>query len=116
MDDECLQKVAKALEKSVIRTADLVARFGGEEFVLILPNTNSTGANTIAQTILDNIKQLNIAHRLSGVADILTISLGIATVTPVKNDVLSTLLSQADQALYQAKETGRARWVLFEEA
>ncbi len=113
--DECLQKVAKALEKSVIRNADLVARFGGEEFVLILPNTDSKGAITIAQTILDNVKQLDIEHRLSGVAQVLTTSLGIATLTPVKNDVLSTLITQADQALYQAKETGRDRWVLFKE-
>ncbi|MCJ8272541.1 MAG: sensor domain-containing diguanylate cyclase, partial [Psychrosphaera sp.] len=113
--DDCLQKVAKTLENSVIRNADLVARFGGEEFVLILPNTDSKGACTIAQTILDNIKQLNIEHQTSAVADILTTSLGIATLTPVKNDVLSTLLGQADKALYQAKETGRDRWVLFKE-
>ncbi|NQZ09564.1 MAG: sensor domain-containing diguanylate cyclase, partial [Algicola sp.] len=111
--DDCLQKVAKALEKSVIRSADLVARFGGEEFVVILPNTDSKGACTIAQTILDNVKQLNIEHQTSTVANILTTSLGIATLTPVKNDVLSTLLGQADKALYQAKETGRDRWVLY---
>jgi diguanylate cyclase (GGDEF)-like protein len=111
--DECLQKVAKALEKLVIRSADLVARFGGEEFVMILPNTDVKRACTIAQNILNNIKQLNIEHQTSEVANILTTSLGIATLTAVKNDELSTLLSQADKTLYQAKEAGRDRWVLY---
>jgi diguanylate cyclase (GGDEF)-like protein len=105
--DECLQKVAQALAKTINRPTDLVARFGGEEFVIILGGTDSNGALIIAEQALENIKNLKIQHSQSKVSDYLTISVGIATTLTTSDFTASDLIKAADQALYQAKENGR---------
>ncbi len=107
--DECLQKVAKALEKTLKRPADMVARFGGEEFAVILPDTEHKGAAVLAEKVRKAIEDLNIPHSYSPVHSSVTISLGIATMTPEKNEVAETLIHFADKALYRAKLKGRNR-------
>jgi diguanylate cyclase (GGDEF)-like protein len=104
--DLCLQKVAKAISNTVQRPADLVARYGGEEFVIILPNTHEKGALHIAETIRSQVKELAIPHEKSS-HQVVTLSLGVATLTPNPSITSEVLIQSADQALYQAKAQGR---------
>jgi len=112
--DVCLKAVAKILHDNEKRPADLAARYGGEEFAVILPETDSKGAQEIANTILQSIRQANIAHASSTVSDTLTASLGAATMTAERDRQPADLVAQADRALYQAKAEGRNRVVVKE--
>ncbi|CAM3965484.1 sensor domain-containing diguanylate cyclase [Vibrio neonatus] len=105
--DESLILVAKALNETLSRPADLVARFGGEEFVLLLPNTDIEGATHIAETALNKILSLKIKHPNSEVCPYLTASFGIASMVPSIESSILQLISDADKALYQAKQKGR---------
>ena len=105
--DDCLQQVAKAISRSVNRPADLVARYGGEEFAVILPNTNAEGGVQIAEKVRFEIKALEIAHANSQVSTCLTLSFGVASIVPRHESSSATLISAADEALYQAKAKGR---------
>jgi diguanylate cyclase (GGDEF)-like protein/PAS domain S-box-containing protein len=114
--DRCLIQIAQALSSQVTRSTDLVARIGGEEFALLLPNTPLKGAETIAQRLQDYLANLNLPHLGAPLYQRVTISLGITTEIPSAASSPSTLLSRADQALYLAKEQGRNRSVVFESA
>jgi len=105
--DDCLKKVAAALMATVHRPADLVSRYGGEEFVMILPDTTNEGALAVAEKVLDSIRSLNILHENSDAADHITLSIGVATACPHENSKPKELIQVADQALYRAKERGR---------
>ena len=107
--DDCLRQVGRALAKTALRPADLVARYGGEEFVILLPEVDLPGALCVGQRVIDAIQQLDIEHADSAVAPIVTISLGAAALIPTGNNTPPQLIELADQALYQAKETGRNR-------
>lgn len=113
LGDECLIKIAQAAQQVVCRPADLVARYGGEEFVVILPNTDREGAIAIAQRIHVAIKALDIPHQASEVSNTVTISLGIASLIPTSERSLAILITQADRALYCAKQQGRNQFVTF---
>ena len=105
--DECLIKIAKELKKTLKRPSDLVARWGGEEFTCLLPETDRKGAVKVAEKLRKAIRGLAIPHETSEVARVVTVSIGIVTLFP--NDKLSKedLLKQADDALYRAKDLGR---------
>ena len=106
--DECLQNVASALSKAVQRSGDLVARYGGEEFAVILPNTNDLEAKKLAEKIVNAISDLKMPHSTSKASPYVTLSVGVASMTPKSNEEEpATLISLADKALYQAKENGR---------
>ncbi|NKB17057.1 MAG: sensor domain-containing diguanylate cyclase [Pseudanabaena sp. CRU_2_10] len=107
--DRCLQKVARAITKTVKRPRDLVARYGGEEFVVILPTTDVEGANYIAEQIRASVKALKIEHEESPIDRYVTISLGIAAMIPPVGSTPSVLIAAADYALYEAKGRGRDR-------
>jgi len=107
--DECLIRVAKALEGAARRETDVVARYGGEEFGVILPETGSKGAFEVAETLRATVEALNIAHESSQVCDHVTISVGVATWLPEKGSGPEHLLAAADEALYKSKEDGRNR-------
>ena len=113
MGDDCLIKMALAVQQVVSRPTDLVARYGGEEFVVILPNTDLTGAMAIAQWVHAAIKDLAIPHQASKISDTVTISLGITSQIPASELSAATLIEQADQALYRAKQQGRNQSVVF---
>ncbi len=105
--DECLLKIAQTIKKLVNRPADLAARFGGEEFAIILSNTNELGAERVAQKICQGIEDLKIPHTRSRCSSYVTVSLGIATTVPTSNVTPKTLIEAADNALYDAKQKGR---------
>lgn len=105
--DRCLQQIAEALAATVKRPADIVARFGGEEFVAILPNTDRDGAIKVAEAMRVAIKQLHIPHRNSLVNSMVTISAGVATTIPNAQDNAKMLVEAADKGLYLAKSRGR---------
>lgn len=106
--DNCLRLLAKQLgQNTLLRAGDLLARYGGEEFVALLPGTDASGALRVAEHMRGNIEQLNIKHESSRTASRVTVSLGSATTTPSSELDRETLINQADQALYLAKQTGR---------
>ncbi|MGD8935595.1 MAG: diguanylate cyclase [Thiogranum sp.] len=105
--DDCLKKVAGALEKTIHRPADLVSRYGGEEFVMILPDTTDEGALAVAEKVLASVANLKIPHANSAVADHVTLSIGVATAAPHEDSQPEDLIETADKMLYRAKERGR---------
>lgn len=105
--DECLRKVASALQTAIKRPADLVARYGGEEFVIILPDTPTIGAIQVAEKIQMLVEQLQLCHQSSLVKSQITLSLGVVTSVPQAGNNPMQLIATADQALYQAKAKGR---------
>ncbi|MCB1023432.1 MAG: diguanylate cyclase [Acidobacteria bacterium] len=112
--DECLKQVAAALRDTIHRPADLVARFGGEEFAIVLGGTNAEGAMKIAAEAIFNIKRLNIAHDTSETCEHLTVSVGIASTFVKIGMTEDELVKAADEALYEAKAEGRNQIVLHD--
>lgn len=111
--DVCLQKVAKCIESAVQRPRDIVARFGGEEFLVVLPDTNITGALITAKKIKQAITERKVPHPKSEVLSHLTVSLGVSS-TEFEAETVEQLCEQADQALYQAKKEGRNRVMVMD--
>ncbi|MGL1932922.1 MAG: diguanylate cyclase [Desulfotalea sp.] len=107
--DNCLIKVAKAIKDAVGRSEDVVARYGGEEFIIILPESTTAMAQSIAESILGNVCGLQIEHKSSEVEKYVTISLGVASITPTFDKSPDSLIKQADEALYLAKDNGKNR-------
>ena len=110
--DRCLQEVAHTLKFTLHRPGDMVARYGGEEFVMILPNTNPSGAVHVAEQMRSAVKRMKLPAATHKVSEYVTISLGVAGVIPNGSMSPQQLLKEADQALYQAKEQGRDQVVL----
>jgi len=107
--DECLKRVAKALSNVGTRSRDFFARFGGEEFIVVLPETDATAANMIAERCRSLIFKAQIPHEKSLVSQILTVSIGVSTIIPAHSDQAIDLIANVDRQLYQAKEKGRNR-------
>jgi diguanylate cyclase (GGDEF)-like protein len=104
--DECLRRVADSLRRTCGRASDLVGRFGGEEFVVLLTGANVSDASRIAETIRSDIEALAIAHGGSQVAAVVTVSVGVVHACAEQADVrLETLFARADAALYASKVT-----------
>ena len=112
--DECLKRVAGALENIVRRPSDLIARYGGEEFVCVLPETDLQGATAIARKMQDEIRRLAIPHTKSISDKRLTMSFGIATMVPKHDIHPAILIEAADNQLYRAKNNGRNRIMYIE--
>lgn len=108
--DECLRKVAEALNQCARRAGDVIARYGGEEFAAILADTSEVDATALAGRMLDAVRSLRIAHSGSSMA-IVTVSIGVAVYElPLADHSLMTttsLIAAADRALYSAKQAGR---------
>ncbi|MEL7557851.1 diguanylate cyclase [Stutzerimonas chloritidismutans] len=107
--DQCLRDVAQAIKAAVCRPHDQACRFGGEEFAVLLPDTDEAGALKVAQKLHAAIAQLSIEHHASDAAKIVTLSIGAAVRLPSSTASLEQHLKWADEQLYRAKNEGRNR-------
>ncbi|MDF3822975.1 GGDEF domain-containing protein [Leptospira sp. 96542] len=122
--DRCLERVARVLRAAVQRPGDLAARYGGEEFAVILPETDSAGAEQLARKIVGAVQAQRIPHAATSVpGDVITVSIGVAAYKPLRSSPMSgmtsskgsgtaqmeQLIKRADAALYEAKHRGRNR-------
>lgn len=108
--DICLQTVALIIAENMKRPGDLAARYGGEEFAIILPNTPTQGAVQLAEMICQKLAMRSIAHRGSLLdIQVVSLSIGVASVIPHQDISLEWLIMEADEALYKAKQDGRDR-------
>ena len=106
--DIALRTFAETAAQSINRSKDFVARWGGEEFVGLLPNTDIKGAAEVAESIRKNAEKLQILTE-DGEMTGITVSIGVNSIIPTKDTSSDDFMSKADQALYKAKETGRNR-------
>jgi len=108
--DDCLKAVAQAMRRHCARPGDLVCRWGGEEFAIILPGTDLAGAEHVAGELADVVRGLAIGHPGVGAGARVTISVGVSSAVPDgKDDSAQALVEKADGALYAAKTAGRDR-------
>ncbi len=108
--DQCLIKVGEILSECVNQPEYLAARFGGEEFIIMLPGTNAREARIISERIREDIEQLRLSYQGKTVS--FTISVGVSCITPTSDTSFVDLNEKADQALYAAKENGRNQVVV----
>ncbi len=106
--DVCLRRIAEAIESTLRRPPDFAARFGGEEFVAVLPGTVEAGALDVAERLCCKVRELEVPHEASHLG-VVTISVGAASMAPRQGDGCQLLIDLADQALYDAKQAGRNR-------
>ncbi|QYF93328.1 diguanylate cyclase [Massilia sp. PAMC28688] len=109
--DACLQQAGAAMRRAAMRPQDVVARYGGEEFAILLPQEDLAGAETVARKVLDEIAALKIAHERSSICPFITVSMGVASITPHGQVEPATLVKNADSLLYRAKAAGRNRYL-----
>jgi diguanylate cyclase (GGDEF)-like protein len=107
--DQCLKAVACALQEHCARPGDLVCRWGGEEFAVILPRTDLRGAVHLARELVEAVRELRIEHGKAGSGLYVTVSAGAASANASEIGSAQALLEKADAALYVAKTTGRNR-------
>ncbi|MCT7431810.1 diguanylate cyclase [Aliarcobacter cryaerophilus] len=112
--DEALRKVAKALEKTIKRASDFVARYGGEEFVILLKNIDKTGLQTVANNLLNAVRELKITHEFSKIENYVTISIGASFYNSNSDITKLELLLKADETLYNVKNSGRNNFAILE--
>ena len=105
--DRALRSVARVAGVAMRRPGDLAARYGGEELVLLMPETGADAAQRVAEAVREAVAALNIAHEASGAAPRLTVSIGGATLAVDGDEQQSDLFEAADAQLYRAKQAGR---------
>jgi diguanylate cyclase (GGDEF)-like protein len=106
--DTCIKSFASVLLHSIRRPADFLARYGGEEFVIILPDTEITGAHFLGESIINNIIHQAIPHAPEAAREMVTLSIGCCSFSPSSKSSPELLLERADKALYRAKQKGRS--------
>ena len=111
--DEALIKIAKVIKNVIKRPGDLAARYGGEEFVVMLMNTTIEGGKVVAEEIKKRIEELGIENR--EIKNVITVSLGVASVIPNYKIEPKELIDYADRALYRAKECGRNKVIVWKD-
>ena len=113
--DACLQLTGAALRRSALRPQDLVARYGGEEFAILLPHEDIAGAEAVAKRVLEEIAAMGVPHAYSPTCTLITVSMGVASLTPSERMEPGQLVKKADALLYEAKAGGRNRYVMKSE-
>ena len=107
--DDCLKRIAQTLAMEAHRGGDLVARYGGEEFAIVMPNQTLDGALAVGERVRAAVEQINSSDTALAGTDNITVSIGAAISQRVDNPCASSLIAAADQAMYQAKTSGRNR-------
>ena len=106
--DHVLKTVAAVIEQTLLRATDFAARWGGEEFAVLLPITDMHGAYAVAESVRANVES-TVIPLPDGTSAGVTVSIGLNSKTPSKTDTIDAFISEADGALYTAKKTGRNR-------
>lgn len=112
--DDCLRILAQAMSKAIMRPGDLLARYSGEEFVGLMPDTDANGAAIVGERLLNATRALSLPHAHSGTAPIVTVSIGAAACCPAPTSDRASLFKLAGDALYAAKKGGRNQLRVFE--
>lgn len=112
--DDCLRILAQAMTKTMLRPGDLLARYSGEEFVGLMPDTDASGATIVCERLLNAARALSLPHAHSATAPIVTVSIGVATCRPAPHSDRAGLFKLAGDALYAAKKGGRNQLRVFE--
>ncbi len=107
--DNCLKQVAQCLRQCVGRITDSCCRYGGEEFAIILPNTNEEQSNYLAEQLRLAVEAMKVPHEKSATSAFITMTLGVVTLTPTDNTSVDSVILSADKALYIGKAEGRNR-------
>lgn len=105
--DKVIFEISKVIRKNVVHPLDAAIRYGGEEFLIVMPETTEKGAALLSEQIACDIKQLNLTHAYSESASVITVSQGIYCGIPKRGETLECYMQKADEALYQAKEAGK---------
>ena len=110
--DKALIAIAQCMKSQIKRDTDFVARFGGEEFICLLPYIEKENAVNFAKELVQSVENMKIRHQLSEISKYVTISVGMASVMPNEHNSQTQLIDEADKALYEAKHSGRNRVVM----
>lgn len=110
--DDCLKLIAGTIHNALNRPGDMVARYGGDEFMVLIPGADAEGAAEMAEAMRSRVEEMAITHEGSPADRIVTISLGVVTAYPTRGFSSSDLIATADEALYQAKDKGRNRLII----
>lgn len=113
--DSCIKSIATLMKDTFRRAGDIVARYGGEEFIVVMADCDETGATAAIENFHRELVKLRIPHEESKSGDYITTSAGFYVQVPARDESVESMIRKADQALYQAKAAGRARWVMFSE-
>jgi len=113
--DEALQTVASTIKKTLKRSVDVVARWGGEEFIVLLPDTDISGALSVAENMRTSVEKDLIPFNSNNKTAHITISIGVNTLTPMQESTIRDFISGADNALYAAKRTGKNKICKYEQ-
>jgi diguanylate cyclase (GGDEF)-like protein len=113
--DEALIKITGAIHSVLRERTDFICRYGGEEILVILTNTNLSGAEMVANRIKKSVDALAIEHEYSVCSPIATVSQGIYSAVPKSANYAKTLIMRADQGLYEAKNSGRNQFITIKE-
>ncbi|NMC48376.1 MAG: diguanylate cyclase [Desulfovibrio sp.] len=111
--DNCIKRVAEVFKNAATRVSDIAVRYGGEEFILLLPNTDNTGATTVANTLFELLQETAILHPASIAGEYVTISAGVATIIPDEKTTEDLIINMADKALYASKLHGKNQFTHF---
>ncbi|KUG05321.1 hypothetical protein ASZ90_017262 [hydrocarbon metagenome] len=102
-----MRRIAQVLKENVREKYDQVGRYGGDEFVVLLNNTDITTANKKAECLAEKINSLQMEHRYSPISSYETVTIGLAAMIPEDDTALEELFKRADSALYLGKEQGK---------
>ncbi|HUS30084.1 MAG TPA: diguanylate cyclase [Kofleriaceae bacterium] len=105
--DACLQRAADAMVRCLRRPSDFLGRYGGEEFMAVLPNTDAVGAKIVAERLRAAVEGLRMPHAASTCSEVVTVTVGFASIRVLADDQMERLIAAADGALLQAKAHGR---------
>ena len=105
--DVLLKKFGEILKDTLMRPSDMAMRIGGEEFAVILPNTDESGAVRVAEKIRERMEKTRIKNKTDNTLTQITVSIGVASMKPTPQDDIEKFCFLSDQALYMAKEKGR---------
>lgn len=103
--DRCLESISETLQNATLRPADMACRFGGEEFLVLLPETSQQGAREVGLRILEALRDAKLPHEKSNTAEYVTVSIGVAS--NIDQTDIESMIKSADEHLYEAKAAGR---------